>query len=118
MKLKPVKTEREYNAYLVWLDKMFDKKVKPGSTEGEKLQIVLLLIKDYEDKHYSIPAPNPIQAIKLKMEEKGLKNKDLEPYIGSKSYISQILSGKKPLTLEIVKMLHRFLGIPAEVLLA
>ena len=118
MKLKPIRTQKEYNTYLKWVDDMFDKKVKANSSEGENLQIILLLIKDYEDKHYPVPSPDPITAIKLKMEEKGLRNKDLERYIGSKSYVSQILNGKKPLTLEIVKMIHRFLGIPAEILLA
>ncbi|MBI2270480.1 MAG: helix-turn-helix domain-containing protein [Bacteroidetes bacterium] len=118
MKLKPIKTEKEYNTYLNWVDGMFDKKIKPNTAEGENLQVVLLLIKDYEDRHYAIPIPNPVAAIKLKMEERGLRSKDLEPYIGNKSYVSQILSGKKPLTLSIVKALHKFLGIPAEILLA
>ena len=117
MKLKQIKTEKEYNSYLEWVDEAFDKKIKSNTSEGEKLQVALLLIKDYEDRHYPVPAPDPIAAIKLKMEEKGLRNKDIERYIGSKSYVSQILSGKKPLTLEIVKMFHRLLGIPAEVLL-
>lgn len=117
MKLKQIKTEKEYNSCLEWVDETFDKKIKSNTPEGEKLQVALLLIKDYEDRHYPVPAPDPIAAIKLKMEEKGLRNKDIERYIGSKSYVSQILSGKKPLTLEIVKMFHRLLGIPAEVLL-
>lgn len=118
MKLKPIKSGKEYAAYLDWVDGAFDKKIKPNTPEGEKLQVVLLLIKDYEDRHYAVPTPSPVAAIKLKMEEKGLRSKDLEPYIGNKSYVSQILSGKKPLTLSIVKALHRFLGIPAEILLA
>ncbi len=74
MKLKIIKTKKEYNAWLDWVDEMFDKKVKLNSAEGEQVQIALLLIKQYEDKHFSIPSPDPIKAIKLKMEEKGLKN--------------------------------------------
>ena len=118
MQLKTIKTNKEYEAYLDWVGKMFDKKIKPNTAEGEKLKIVLLLIKDYEDKNFPIPSPNPIEAIKLKMEEKGLKNKDLVPLIGSKSYVSQLLRGHKPLTLDIVKAFHKLLGIPSDVLLA
>ena len=118
MKLKPIKTKKEYEAYLDWVDDLFDKKVKPNSLDGEKLQIALLLIKQYEDEHYPIPTPNPIEAIKLKMAEKGLKNKDLVGVIGSKGYISSLLSGKKARTLEIAKIFHQKLGVPAEILLS
>jgi len=118
MKLKIIKSEKEYNTYLDFVDSSFEKKIKPNTPEGDQLKIILLLIKDYEDKHYAIPSPDPIKAIKLKMEEKGFRNKDLEAYVGSKSYVSQILSGKKPLTLEMARTFHRLLGIPAEVLLA
>jgi HTH-type transcriptional regulator / antitoxin HigA len=118
MKLKPIKNNKEYEAYLEWVDEQFDKKIKPNSPEGEVLQVALLIIKEYEDKNYPIPVPNPIDAIKMKMEERGLKNKDLVGKIGSKGYISSILSGKKPLTLELARIFHREFGIPAEVLLS
>ncbi len=118
MKLKPIKTEKEYDIYLEWIDQQFDKKIKPNSPEGEILQVALLIIKEYEDKNYPIPMPSPIEAIKLKMEERGIKNKDLVGKIGSKGYISSLLSGKKPLTLELARIFHRELGIPAEVLLS
>jgi HTH-type transcriptional regulator / antitoxin HigA len=118
MKLKPIKTKKEYEAYLDWVDKLFDKKIKPNSPEGEELQVALLLIKQYEDERYPIPTPDPIEAIKLKMAEKGLKNKDLVGLIGSKGYISSLLSGKKALTLEIAKVFHQKLGVPAEILLS
>ncbi|HRJ29721.1 MAG TPA: helix-turn-helix domain-containing protein [Cyclobacteriaceae bacterium] len=118
MKLKPIKTKKEYEACLDWVDAMFDKKVKANSPEGENLQVMLLLIKEYEDKHYPIPTPDPLEAIKLKMEERGLKNKDLVNKIGSKGYVSAILSGKKPLTLELAKIFHKELGIPANILLS
>jgi len=118
MKLKPIKTKQEYEGFLNWVDELFDKKVKPGSPEGEQLQIALLLIKQYEDAHYPIPVPDPIEAIKAKMEEKGLKNKDLVGLIGSKGYISSLLNGKKPLTLEIAKVFHKKLGVSAVVLLS
>ena len=118
MKLKPIKTKKEYEAYLNWVDELFDKKVKPNSTEGEQLQVALLLIKQFEDEHYPVPTPDPIEAIKLKMVEKGLKNKDLVGLVGSKGYISSLLSGKKALTLEIAKIFHQKLGVPAEILLS
>lgn len=118
MKLKPIKTKKEYEAYLDWVDELFDKKLKANSTEGEDLQIALLLIKKYEDEHYPIPVPNLIESIKNKMKEKGLKNKDLVGIVGSKGYVSSILTGKKPLTLEIAKIFYQKLGVPAEVLLS
>jgi HTH-type transcriptional regulator/antitoxin HigA len=118
MILKPIKTDKEYEKYLAWVDNAFDRKVKPSSKDGITLQIVLLLIKDYEDKHYSIPKPDPIAAVKIKMLEKGLKNKDLVGKVGTKGYVSAVLSGKKPLTLELAKLFRRELGVSAEVLLS
>ena len=117
MQIKPIKTEEEYNAYLEWVDEMFEKKVKKDTLEGDKLQIVLSLIKSYEDEHYPIPVPNAIDALKAKMADLGLKNKDLVGKLGSKSHVSNILNKRKPLTLENAKILHKELGIPAEVFL-
>ncbi len=82
------------------------------------MEKALLLIKDYEDKNYCIPYPDPIEAIKNKMKDEGLKHKDFIESIGSKAYVSAILNHKKPLTLKIAKMFHKRLGIPAEVLLS
>ena len=118
MELKKIKTKKEYQAYLDWVDELFDKKVKPTSPQGEKLQVALLLIKQYEDEHYPVPLPDPIEAVKLKMQEKGWKNKDLARIIGSKSYVSSLLSKRKPLTLEIAKPFYKELGVPADVLLS
>ena len=118
MKLKIIKSKKQYQEYLDWVDKMFDKKVKPNTPEGEKLEIVLLLIKQYEDANYPIPVPDPIDAIKLKMQEMGLKNKDLVGKVGTKGYVSALLNKRKPLTLELAKLFHRELHIPAEVLLS
>lgn len=117
MELKLIKSEAEYDLMLDWVDAQFDKKPHPESKEGNKLQIALLLIKAYEDVHYKIPSPDPIEAIKLKMDEKGLKSKDLVDWVGSKSYVSAILNRKKPLTLKLAKLFHEKLGIPAQVLL-
>ena len=118
MKLKIIKTKKEYQHYLDWVDKMFDKKTKKDTPEGEKLQIALLLIKQYEDEHYPVPFPDPIEAIKTKMIEMGLKNKDLVGKVGSKGYVSALLNKRKPLTLELAKIFHNELGIPSDILLS
>ena len=118
MNLHILKTDEEYQKLLNWVDEQFDLKVSPESKAGEDLQVALLLIKQFEDIYFSIPKPNPLLAVKQKMEDQGLKNKDLTEWIGSKSYVSALLSGKKPLTLKIAKLLHQKLGIPAEVLLS
>ena len=118
MKLKPIKTKKEYQSCLDWVDAMFDRNMKPHSEDGQKLQVMLLLVKQYEDEHYPIPTPDPIEAIKLKMEEKGLRNKDLVKSVGSKGYVSAILNRRKPLTLELAKIFHKELGVPANVFLS
>jgi len=118
MELRIIKTKKQYEQYLFWVDAQFENKVKANTPQGEKLQVALLLIKQYEDANYPIPLPNPIDAIKLKMKELELKNKDLVGKIGSKGYISCLLNKKKPLTLELAKFFHQELNIPAEVLLS
>jgi HTH-type transcriptional regulator/antitoxin HigA len=118
MELKIIKTKKQYEQYLNWVDVQFDKKVKANTPQGEKLQVALLLIKQYEDTNYPIPLPDPIDAIKFKMDELGLKNKDLVGKVGSKGYVSSLLSKRKPLTLELAKLFHHELKIPAEVLLS
>jgi HTH-type transcriptional regulator / antitoxin HigA len=118
MELKIIKTKKQYEQYLNWVDVQFENKVKSNTPQGEKLQVALLLIKQYEDANYPIPLPDPIDAIKVKMNELGLKNKVLVGKIGSKGYVSSLLNKKKPLTLELAKMFHQELNIPAEVLLS
>ncbi len=118
MDIRIIKTEEQYEQYISWTDMMFDKKVKFNTPQGEKLQVVLLLIKQYEDANYPIPFPDPIDVIKMKMEENGLKNKDLVGKVGSKGYVSALLNKRKPLTLELAKLFHNELHIPAEVLLS
>jgi len=118
MKLRPIKTKKEYETALDWVDHMFDKKVKVSTPAGETLQVALLLIKEYEDRHYPVPLPDPIAAIKLKMQEQGLKNKDLVGSIGTKGYVSAVLNKKKPLTLELVRLFHQKFGISADILIS
>lgn len=118
MELAVIKSEEDYDSLLEWIDEQFEKKVSPETPEGKKLEVALVLVKNYEDQHYPIPYPDPIEAIKSKMEELGLKNQDLVGKIGSKSYVSSILNRRKPLTLEMAKIFHKELKIPAEVLLS
>jgi HTH-type transcriptional regulator/antitoxin HigA len=113
---KVLKSEEEYDVALERTIDIFH--AESGTREFDELGVLLLLVKDYEDRHFPIPPPDPIEAIKLKLEEKGLKQKDLQHIIGSKGYVSQVLSGKKELTLKMVKGLHQYLGISADVLLA
>jgi HTH-type transcriptional regulator/antitoxin HigA len=118
MELKIIKTKKQYEQYLNWVDVQFNNKVKSNTPQGEKLQVVLLLIKQYEDANYPIPLPDPIDAIKFKMNELGLRNKDLVGKMGSKGYVSSLLNKKKPLTLELAKLFHQEFNIPAKVLLS
>lgn len=113
---KVLKNEDEYDIALERTIEIFH--AVKGTPEFDELELLLLIVKDYEDRHFHIPPPDPIEVIKLKLEEKGLKQKDLEHIIGSKGYVSQVLSGKKELTLKMVKGLHRYLGISADILLA
>jgi len=109
---KVLKTEEEYERALSDLEKLFD--APPGSPEADQLDLLLLLIKNYEDEHYPIEPPDPVDAIKFRMEQAGLKPKDLIPYIGSRSKVSEVLSGKRELTLKMIRALHHGLGIPLE----
>ena len=118
MELKIIKNKKQYEQYLQWVDGQFDKKVKANTPQGQILQVALLLIKQYEDTNYPISLPNPIDAIKVKMDELGLKNKDFVGKVGSKGYVSSLLNKKKPLTLELARLFHQELNIPAEILLS
>jgi len=108
-----LKTESDYNNAIERLDAIFD--AEPNSPYFSEAELLGLLISKYEDKYYPIATLKPIEAIKLKMEELGLKNKDLQPFIGSKSYVSSILNGKRDITLRIANTLHHKLGIPTVV---
>ncbi|MFN3490050.1 MAG: type II toxin-antitoxin system HigA family antitoxin [Emticicia sp.] len=114
--LKPVKSKEQYKEYLTIIDSLID--CVEGSPEEETLELVSILVEDYEAKHYHIEAPDPIEAIKIKMEEDGLKKKDLVEYFGSASRVSEVLNRKRPLTLEMIRKIHHGMGISAETLLA
>ena len=114
MDIKPIKTEKDYNTALKEVEELFDAEL--GSAEGDRLEVLSTLIEAYEDAHYDIPAPDPIEAINYFMESRGLTRADLEVYIGSRARVSEILNRKRPLTLSMIQRLHTELGIPAEVL--
>jgi HTH-type transcriptional regulator / antitoxin HigA len=114
MEIKPIKTEKDYEKSLKRLELIFD--ATPNSKEGDEAEILSMLIDNYENKHYPIEAPDPIEAIKIRMEELNLKQKDLVGVIGGKSRVSEILNKKKKLTVEMIRKLEKVLHIPASVL--
>lgn len=116
MQLKIIKTETEYEAALARAASSMD--AAPGSLEEEELEVLTLLIEEYEKIKYPIELPDPIEAIKFRMEQQGLSNKDMRQYLGSASKVSEVLSGKRSLSLNMIRRLQEGLGIPAEVLLS
>ena len=114
MKIKPIKTEKDYEKALKRLELIFD--ATPNSKDGDEAEILSLLIENYENKHYPIDPPDPIEAIKIRMEEMNLKQKDLVGVIGGKSRVSEILNKKKRLTVEMIRELEQVLHISASVL--
>lgn len=114
--IKPIKSETEYDAALMALEKVFE--AVPGTPEADQAEILVMLINKYEEQHYPINTPDPIEALKYIMQEKELKNKDLVAYFGSKSLVSEVLNKKRELTLKMIKSLHKGLGIPYELLIA
>jgi HTH-type transcriptional regulator/antitoxin HigA len=116
MNLKPIKTETDYRNALQRLDEIFDAPIH--TKEGDEAEILSQLIENFENEHYAIEAPDPIEAIKIRMEEMNLRQKDLVGIIGGKSRVSEILSKKKKLTVEMIRGLERRLEISATVLIA
>jgi HTH-type transcriptional regulator/antitoxin HigA len=114
MELKVIKTEKQYRAALSRLEEIFDS--KKGSKTADELELLSLLIEKYENESSPIDLPDPIEAIKFRMEQLGYKQKDLAAAIGLKSRVSEILNRKRKLTLDMIRKLHVALGIPTEVL--
>ncbi len=112
IKIKPIKTEKDYQKALKRLEVIFD--ARPGSKEGDELDILGVLIENYENEHYPIDAPDPIEAIKFRMEQMGYRQKDLAKIIGYKGRVSEILNRKRKLSLEMIRSLHEKLNIPLE----
>ena len=115
MDIRPIHTEADYEAALAEIDRLFD--AAPNTPEGERLEVLATLVEAYEGQHYNIPAPDPIEAITYHMESRGLCRRDLEPYLGSRARVAEVLNRKRPLSLEMIRRLHTGLGIGAEILI-
>lgn len=115
--IKVIKTKKDYDEALKNVEKLMDRNPKVGSSDSNKLELLSLLIKDYEDSHFPVETPDPIEAILFRMEQEDLKPRDLIPYIGSRSKVSEVLSRKRSLTLTMIRALHQGLGIPTESLI-
>ena len=116
MNIKPIKTEQDYKYTLTRIDELMD--AKPNTSEMDELDILVTLIEVYEEKFYKIDAPNPIEAIKFRMEQENLQQKDLIPLLGDKSIVSKILKGQRKLTVDMIRNLNEHLKIPFESLFA
>jgi HTH-type transcriptional regulator/antitoxin HigA len=115
--LKPIRNKIEYKTALAEASNFFDDAPKLGSKEADRFEILLMLIEAYEAKHFQIFPPDPVEAIKFRMEQAGLTPKDLQPMIGGLNRVYEILNHKRPLTLRMIWKLHSMLGIPAESLI-
>jgi HTH-type transcriptional regulator/antitoxin HigA len=115
LKPKVIKTRAQHQATLARIEEIFH--ARPGTAQGDELELLLLLVETYEDQTYPIELPDPIEALRFRMEQGGLKPKDLIPYIGSKSKVSEVLSGQRPLSLTMIRKLVAGLQLPAEVAL-
>ena len=118
MEIRPVRTKADYKAALEEISTLMDSDPAPGTPEGDRLDILATLVQAYEARHVPITAPDPVEAIKFRMDQGGLSVKDLEPMIGNSNRVYEILNRKRPLTLAMIRRLHQGLGIPAEVLIA
>ena len=115
MDIRPIKTEADYQAALAEIERTLE--AAPNTPEGDRLEVLTTLIEAYEDKHYPIPEPDPIEAIRYYMESRGLKRKDLQPYLGSPERVNEVLSRKRRLSIRMIRKLHNGLGISADILI-
>ncbi len=115
MDIKPIKTERDYRRALKSIERLMD--AKPNTPQGDALDVLATLVDKWEQEHYPIESPDPVAAIRFVMEQRGLSRRDLEPLIGSRARVAEVLNGKRSLTLPMIRRLHESLGIPADVLI-
>ena len=115
MEIRPIKNERDYRRVMKEIETLMD--AKGATPEGDRLDVLVTLADAWEEQHYPIEAPDPIEAIRFAMEQRGLSRRDLEPFIGSRARVAEVLNHKRSLTLPMIRKLHRGLGIPAEVLI-
>jgi len=117
MDIKPIRTEQDYSETLRELSCFFDNEPEPGTPDGDRFEILLTLVEAWEARHYPIGHPDPVEAIKFRMEQGGLTAKDIAPAIGKTSRVYEILNRKRRLTLAMIQKLHTLFGIPAESLI-
>lgn len=115
MDIKPIKNDADYQLTLKEIELLFD--AAPDTPEGDRLEVLTTLVEAYEERQYNMPMPDPIEAILYHMESRGLTRRDLELYIGTRARVSEVLTRKRPLTMDMIRNLHKGLGIPAEVLI-
>jgi len=115
MKIKPIKTKKDYEAALKRIEKLWG--TKEGTSEGDEFEILFTLVEKYEEDHFPIPPPHPIEAIKFRLEQLGMKESDLNKILGHRSRKHDILNGKRKLSLNMIRKLNKELNIPAETLI-
>lgn len=118
MDIQPIHTTKDYKAALREISRLMADDPVSGTAEGDRLDILATLVQAYEARHFPIDAPDPVEAIRFRMEQSGLSVKDLEPLIGKSNRVYEVLNRKRPLTLAMIRRLHQGLGIPAEALIA
>ncbi len=115
MDIKPIRTEADYRAALTRIETLMD--AREGTPEGDLLDVLVTLVEAYERKHYPVDLPDPVAPIKFCMEQNGLSPKDMEPALGRRNRVYEVLNAKLPLTLNMIRKLHALFGIPAESLI-
>ena len=116
MNIKPIRTEKNYEKALARVEELWG--VDENTSEGEEFEVLFTLVEAYEQKHYPIPPPHPIEAIKFRLDQMGIKKSELKNYLGSRSRVSDILNGKRKLSINMIRKLNKKLNIPAETLIA
>ena len=114
MDIKPIRSEADYETALKTIDRLWE--AAQGSPEADHLDVLVTLVEAYEEKHYPIPPPDPIEAILYYMESQGLSESDLKTYLGSRTCVSEVLNRECALSLDMIRKLHKGLGIPADIL--
>lgn len=113
--LKPIRTEADYDAAMAEIEGLWG--AKSGTPKGDRLDVLATLAEAYEAKHYPIDPPDPVEAIRFRMEQQGITRKELEPMIGTRGRVSEVLARKRSLTIEMIRRLHNGLGISADILI-
>jgi len=116
VEVKPIRTEEDCDAALMRIEELWD--ADSGTTGSDELEVLSILVEDYEEKHHRVPPPDPIAAITYRMEQLGMRRADLTHYIGHRGRVAEVLNRKRGLTIGMIRRLHKGLGIPAEVLIA